>query len=115
MVLVGLVMACRLATWPTSRSPVFEKATTEGVVRFPSALGMTTGSPASMTATHEFVVPRSMPMILLISYCSSSLDLGGLRIGYERCHVNYLFRLVKSNRLIFFPTQRPARSAARSG
>jgi hypothetical protein len=29
-------------------------------------LGMTTGSPPSMTATHEFVVPRSIPMILLI-------------------------------------------------
>ena len=77
MVLVGLVMACRLATWPTRRSPVFENATTEGVVRLPSALGMTTGSPASMTATHEFVVPRSMPMILLIAYCSCSPDLGG--------------------------------------
>ncbi len=59
-------MAWRLATWPTSRSPLFENATTEGVVRLPSAFGMTTGSPPSMTATHEFVVPRSMPMILLI-------------------------------------------------
>src|SRR5690348_1957750 len=55
-------MAWRLATWPTSRSPLFEKATTEGVVRAPSALGMTTGSPPSMTATHELVVPRSIPI-----------------------------------------------------
>jgi hypothetical protein len=29
---------------------------------------MTTGSPPSMTATTEFVVPKSMPMILLIQY-----------------------------------------------
>ena len=62
--LVGLVMAWRLAIWPTSRSPALLKATTEGTVRPPSALGMTTGSPPSITATTEFVVPRSMPMIL---------------------------------------------------
>src|SRR5262245_45209886 len=65
-VLDGLVMACLFATWPTSLSPVLENPTTDGVVRLPSALGMTTGSPPSMTATHEFVVPRSIPMILLI-------------------------------------------------
>jgi hypothetical protein len=29
---------------------------------------MTTGSPPSITATTEFVVPRSMPIILLMSY-----------------------------------------------
>ena len=34
---------------------------TEGVVRAPSALGMTVGSPPSSTATTEFVVPRSIP------------------------------------------------------
>ena len=54
----GLVMAWRLATWPTIRSPSLEKATTEGVVRLPSALGMTTASPPSMTATQELVVPK---------------------------------------------------------
>ena len=57
----GLVMAWRLATSPTSTSPVFENATTDGVVRAPSELGMTTGSPASKTETTEFVVPRSIP------------------------------------------------------
>ena len=67
MVRSGLVMAWRLATWPTSRSPFLEKATTEGVVLAPSALGMTTASPPSMMATQELVVPRSMPMILLIT------------------------------------------------
>jgi len=63
IVFCGLVTACRFATCPTSRSPSFVNATTEGVVRPPSALGMTTGSPPSITATTEFVVPRSMPMI----------------------------------------------------
>ena len=64
MVRSGLVMAWRLATWPTMRSPSLEKATTEGVVRLPSALGRTTDSPPSMTATQELVVPRSIPIIL---------------------------------------------------
>src|ERR1035441_9261963 len=63
MVFSGLVMAWRLATWPTSRSPLLENATMEGVVREPSSLGMTLGSPPSRTATHELVVPRSMPII----------------------------------------------------
>ncbi len=62
----GLVTACRLATWPTSRSPFFVNATTEGVSRPPSGFVMTTGSPPSMTATTELVVPRSIPIILLI-------------------------------------------------
>src|SRR5208283_5115557 len=63
----GLVTACRFATCPTSRSPVFVIATTEGVVRVPSWLGITTGSPPCITATTEFVVPRSIPIILLIA------------------------------------------------
>src|SRR5205823_3508029 len=62
----GLTAACRRASWPTRRSPDLVKATTEGVVRPPSAFGMTTGSPASMTATTEFVVPRSMPTVFAI-------------------------------------------------
>src|SRR5919106_2078241 len=66
IVFSGLVIAWRLATWPTSRSPLFAKATTDGVMRAPSAFVMTCGSPPSMTATTEFVVPRSMPMILPI-------------------------------------------------
>ena len=53
MVRSGLVMAWRLATSPTSTSPVLEKPTTDGVVRPPSALGMTTGSPASRTLHHR--------------------------------------------------------------
>ena len=65
MVFSGLVTAWRLATWPTRRSPDFVKATTDGVVRPPSAFAITAGESPSMTATTEFVVPRSMPMILL--------------------------------------------------
>src|SRR5882724_9669612 len=49
----GLVTACRLATWPTSRSPSFVNATTDGVVRAPSWLTMTVGCPPSITATTE--------------------------------------------------------------
>jgi hypothetical protein len=60
----GLVIAWRFATSPTRTSPDFEKPTTDGVVRFPSALGMTTGSPASRTLTTELVVPRSIPTAL---------------------------------------------------
>src|SRR6476659_4278776 len=60
----GLVIAWRLATSPTRTSPDFEKATTDGGVREPSALGMTTGSPPSRTATTELVVPRPIPTAL---------------------------------------------------
>ena len=63
-VFLGLVTAWRLAAWPTRRSPDLVNATTEGVVRLPSALGMTTGSPPSMTAMQLLVVPRSIPRIL---------------------------------------------------
>ena len=59
----GLVMAWRLATWPTSRSPSFVNATTDGVMRLPSSLAMTLGSRPSMIATTLLVVPRSIPMI----------------------------------------------------
>ena len=65
----GFVMAWRFATSPTSTSLPFEKATTDGVVRDPSAFGMTTGSPASRTLTTEFVVPRSMPTALGMGGC----------------------------------------------
>src|SRR5688500_9977304 len=68
-VFVGLVTAWRLATVPTSRSPPWVNATTDGVVRPPSEFSMTVGSPPSKTAMHEFVVPRSMPMVLAM--CAS--------------------------------------------
>ena len=56
--------AWRLADWPTRTSPSLVKATIDGVVRSPSLFSMTRGLPPSMMATHELVVPRSMPMIL---------------------------------------------------
>ena len=68
----GFVTPCRLATCPTSRSPDFVTATTDGVVRPPSELAMTSAEPPSRTATTLFVVPRSMPMILLILIPSGS-------------------------------------------
>ena len=66
--LTGLVTACRLATMPTYRSPFLGlTATTDGVVRPPSVFSRTSGSPASMTAIAELVVPRSMPITFAIS------------------------------------------------
>src|ERR1700740_3656383 len=62
----GLGTACRFAACPTKRSPLFAKATIEGVVRAPSEFSMTTGSPPSITAIQELVVPRSIPRILAI-------------------------------------------------
>src|SRR5580698_5469441 len=73
-VLEGLVTACRLAGWPTSRSPSSMMPTTEGVVRAPSAFSITFGVLPSMMATHELVVPRSMPIILLMRTLVSLLQ-----------------------------------------
>src|SRR4029078_5297527 len=72
-----LVIAWRLATSPTSTSPALEKATTDGVVRAPSALGMTTGSPASRNETTELVVPRSMPTAFAMVGLLSCVRVGG--------------------------------------
>jgi len=41
----------------------------EGVVRAPSLFSITFATPFSNTATHELVVPKSMPIILAIA-CS---------------------------------------------
>src|ERR671911_321806 len=63
----GFVTACRRAKRPTRRSPLGVTATTDGVSRSPSAFGMTVGSPPSMVAITELVVPRSMPIVRAIS------------------------------------------------
>src|ERR1041384_4819110 len=76
MVFSGLVTAWRLATCPTRRLPSFVNATTEGVVRPPSLLVITVGSPPSITATTELVVPRSIPIILLIVLLSTDVLAG---------------------------------------
>jgi hypothetical protein len=61
-------MACLLAESPTLRSPfpLSINATIEGVVLRPSLFAITTGSLPSNTATQLFVVPKSIPMILLM-------------------------------------------------
>jgi hypothetical protein len=55
-------MACRLASWPTSRFPALVTATIDGVRFWPVRLGMTCGCPPWTMATTLLVVPRSMPM-----------------------------------------------------
>src|SRR6187551_1987585 len=37
-------------------------ATIEGVVLYPPRFGITVGTPSSTMATHEFVVPKSIPI-----------------------------------------------------
>src|SRR5580704_11988159 len=66
IVFCGLVTCWRLATVPTRRSPDAVNATTDGVVRPPSAFSITVGSPPSSTAMHELVVPRSIPIVFPI-------------------------------------------------
>ena len=86
IVLVGLVTACLLAGSPTLISPPSTNAMTEGVVLFPSALGITTGSLPSITETHEFVVPKSIPIILFIFL---NLSLTFLHISMIMPSLNY--------------------------
>src|ERR1700760_2694207 len=54
----------------------------DGVVRAPSAFSMTLGALPSMTATHELVVPRSMPITFAILLALSLAD--GLLASCER-------------------------------
>src|SRR5262245_47205276 len=68
----GFWIAWRRAICPTRRCPSWVNATTEGVVRPPSSFGITFGSLPSITATTEFVVPRSIPMTLPMR-CSPAL------------------------------------------
>src|SRR6187402_2582582 len=71
----GFVTCWRRAGAPTSRWPSFVNATTDGVVRPPSAFGITVGSPPSSTAMQLFVVPRSIPIVfamLLSPFVASS-------------------------------------------
>jgi len=64
-VFLGFMAAWRMAGSPTRRLPSESQDTQEGVVRSPSALVSTSTSPLRQTATHEYVVPRSMPMTYL--------------------------------------------------
>ena len=67
-VLRGLVTAWRLAEAPTKISPSSWYAMMEGVVRAPSAFSITLVVLPSMMATHELVVPKSMPIIFPIFF-----------------------------------------------
>src|SRR5262245_5570732 len=78
MVFSGLSTACLLASWPTRRSPVLVNPTTEGVNRLPSAFVITVGFPPSITATTEFVVPKSIPTALAMMH-APLLDLDGMK------------------------------------
>src|SRR5712671_81947 len=70
----GLVTAWRFAAWPTRRSPDSVNATIEGVVRMPSLFSITLAFLPSITATQELVVPRSMPITLLIGTSCNKQD-----------------------------------------
>src|SRR5688572_10387327 len=89
-VLSGFVIAWRLATSPTRTSPSLE-ATTDGVVRDPSALGMMTGSPPYRAAITLLVVPRSIPTALamvVLSVCFVVEDRSNVhRVQPECTHV----------------------------
>ena len=65
-VLVGFVIAWRFAICPVSLSLDSVNATTDGVVRLPSELAITTGSPPSIIATQLLVVPKSIPITFAI-------------------------------------------------
>src|ERR1700742_2657269 len=100
-VLEGLVTAWRLAGWPTRRSPSSRKGTTEGGGRRASAFSITFGVLPSMMATQELVVPRSIPIILLIESLARSFSGGRVgRPSWEApgCNVPYLVRILGSIR-----------------
>jgi hypothetical protein len=90
-------------------SPPLEKATTDGVVRDPSALGMTTGSPASRTATTELVVPRSMPTALGMVVASG--DVGGGMDGSDSIEPHSMIKVECIVRNFDQAVRRPGRGA----
>ena len=59
----GLVTRWFFAVIPTNFSPLSVYATIEGVVLSPSLLVITFGTLPSSMATHELVVPKSIPII----------------------------------------------------
>ncbi len=92
----GLVTPWRFATVPTRRSPPCVKATTDGVVRPPSAFSITVGSPPSSTAIQLLVVPRSIPIVLPIVFVLLLLDrenLSGTIADFDRLRVSSSARI----------------------
>src|SRR5713226_5882349 len=88
MVFAALVTAWRLAIWPTRRSPLSVKPTTLGVVRPPSLFATICTVPPSSTATQQFVVPKSIPMILPMRFHRLSLFFIIQGFG-ARCHFDH--------------------------
>src|ERR1700730_10542260 len=78
MVFSGFVMLCRLAGCPTRTSPLSKNATTDGVVRAPSAFSIIFEVLPSITATQELVVPRSMPIAFAMRglHCGRFVSVG---------------------------------------
>ena len=72
----GLVTACLLAGCPINFSFSSVNATTDGVVLAPSVFSKTLACVPSIMATHEFVVPKSIPIILLIILMSLLRHIG---------------------------------------
>ena len=61
----GFVIDCLFAVSPTNLSlDCTFTATTDGVVLLPSLFSTTAGSPDSITAIAELVVPKSIPITL---------------------------------------------------
>src|SRR5690625_1129627 len=101
MVRSTLVTACRLAISPTRTSSDLLKATTDGVVRAPSAFAMTVGSPPSSTLTTELVVPRSIPTALPMSFPPFRLVLecSRLKFALRSARIQIENLKLESNRL----------------
>src|SRR3954453_5712782 len=125
MVRSGLVTAWRFATSPTSTSPFLANATTLGVVRDPSALAMTLGSPPSRTVTTLLVVPRSMPTVRAmvdppLTACPGRLRRGEAGSALSRLHSwstgrGPLSIPVEPDRLNFFSDEGSGQSNGRTG
>src|ERR1700677_5158018 len=82
MVPFGFMIDCRLASCPTRRSPFSVKATTEGVVRAPSALGITIGSPPCQAAITEIDAYRCCHRLFLSVAADEELQrtIGNLQV-----------------------------------
>ena len=106
-VFCGLVTAWRFAGCPTSTSPSFVKATIEGVVRSPSLFSITRGLPPSMMATHELVVPRSMPITFAMGLLRQHLSQKGYGL---QALLGYAQRRFKSATGAFATITRAGRS-----
>src|SRR5258705_13911219 len=80
------------------RSPVLVNATTDGVTRPPSLLTITVGVSTSITATTEFVVPRSIPIAFAMTcapyIAASPLDVRGRPLPHRRAISSQVHALI---------------------